>query len=379
LALLRIAYLTSPFLVLRLGGITLSDYLFAIAFIFALLQTQHQRFKSKIVLKFHLPILLIFVAAGLSVAMNENRLDGLITLIKFFILLIAIPTTSTIFCRSFSDFQSLLSSYMFGLIIFSGFTIISRIISFGLLTPATLQRSSGLAEHVTDAGGICTISLVACLILFNSKIRFLKGLILIIALFALGSTGSISGYISSLVGFLLYVMNQSGIRKGINKFKLPFLGVIAAYILNRYLDVQSRFEHATSGRYDTAGSRLENWIATVQYSTKNASNFFFGRGLHPKDNIITAPTGELLAPHNIILESLSAAGIFFAIGILIYLIQIIKLSLKPKQSYNLTPLLAASFIFAMTSPLMYSRYIWLPFLLALQQSLLNEQAERENA
>jgi hypothetical protein len=30
-------------------------------------------------------------------------------------------------------------------------------------------------------------------------------------------------------------------------------------------------------------------------------------------------------------------------------------------------------VFALTSPLMYSRYIWLPFLLSLQQTIINQE------
>jgi len=377
-ALLKLAFFTSPLLLFRIGGITLSDYLFVLAFVLSLLENRQQYFKSQIRLKLLLPTLLIFSAASFSVVVNTNRLDGLITLLKFFVLLIAIPKTCKVFCQSLIDFQSLLRAYMFGLIFFSSFTFLSRIVNYGLFTPTTIHRSVGLAEHVTDAGGICTISLIALLIFFETKYRFTKSLLVIIALSALGTTGSLSGYIASLVGFVFYIV--MGIKNGnrLQIMQLPLLGLIVAYFLNRYLDIESRIQHATTGRYDTASSRLENWVASIQSSTENLSNFIFGRGLHPKDNVIISPNGELLAPHNILLECLSAAGIFFAIGIFIYLVQVTKFSVKFDTPYNFVPLLAASSVFAMTSPLMYSRYIWLPFLLSLQHSLLAEKQKQLN-
>lgn len=377
-ALLRLAFFTSPFLLFRIGGITISDYLFLVAFVLSLLQNRQQYFRSQILPKLLLPTLVIFSAASLSVVVNGNRLDGMITLLKFFVLLIAIPRTCKIFCQSLIEFQSLLRTYMFGLIFFSSFIFFSRIVNYGLFTPTTLYRSVGLAEHVTDAGGICTISLVAHLIFFQPKYRLTKSLFVIIALFALGSTGSLSGYIASLVGFVFYIAIEIRTGNRLQILQLPLLGLIVAYFLNRYLAIESRIQHATTGRYDTASSRFENWAATIQSSTENLSNFIFGRGLHPKDNVIISTNGELLAPHNILLESLSAAGIFFALGILIYLVQVAKFSVRFDTPYNFVPLLAASSVFAMTSPLMYSRYIWLPFLLALQHSVLAEKQKQLN-
>jgi hypothetical protein len=257
--------------------------------------------------------------------------------------------------------------------------MVSRIAEFGISTSVAVERSRGLAEHVTDAGGICAISFIACLTFLKPKFRFVKALILTITLFALGSTGSISGLIASLVGYLLYLIYQNAKSARFQRFQLFFFGLVAIFALNRYLSISSRFKHATSGRYDTAATRIENWTSTLSIATDSLKNLLFGRGLHPKDNVVITSTGELLGPHNFILEGLSAGGIFFSIGLLIYLIQILALSYKQKIPNNFIPLLGSSLIFAMTSPLMYSRYIWLPFLLALQQALLNERLGRRNA
>lgn len=371
----KISFLLSPFLVLRVGGITLSDYLFLLAFVLTFFQSKELPKESKVLSQLYFPLILIFVFASISTFVNPDKIQSSVTLAKFGILLILIPWTSRKLCTSEGKFSKLVNIYLTGLVFFSVYIIFDRFRTFGLSSSIVGARESGLAEHVTDAGGICTISVLSCLVFISQEKRLLKLATTLVCIFALTLTGSLSGYIATLLGSLVFIYreNHSIFSKKNSIYFLSVGGFIL--ILNQIFEISGRITHATTGRYDTASSRVENWKLVVTTSSENLSTFLFGNGLNPKNNVLLASTGELLAPHNIILECLAAGGIMFAIGIFMFLTQIFTGALSRKTSYDFFPLLVSSFIFAMTSPLMYSRYIWLPFLLAHQASTLVENRD----
>jgi hypothetical protein len=371
-SIFKIAFLLSPFLVLRIAGITLSDYLFMLAFVLTFLQAKARHAGSKILSKLYFPLILIFLFASISTFVNPDKVQSSITVAKFIILIILIPWTSRILCTSKDKLDGLVKSYLVGLVFFSIYINFDRLRNFGPSTSIAGARESGLAQHVTDAGGICTISVLSCLVFISQEKRFLKLAATLICVLALIFTGSISGYIATLIGSLVFVYRNN--RTFVSKKNLIYLSSMSVFlfIIERNFEISGRISHATSGRYDTASSRVENWRIAIDSSSDNLSTFLFGNGLHPKNNVLLASTGELLAPHNILLECLSAGGVFFAIGIFMFLAQILIGTFKVRSGYDFLPLLVASFTFAMTSPLMYSRFIWLPFLLALQNSVLLE-------
>lgn len=369
---LKLAFLTSPILVLRVGGITLSDYLFFFAFIIVLLRSKSTLSKSNIASKFYLPNVLIFASASLSMIVNPEKSDSFITFIKFIVLLILIPWTLRKLCLQKEDLYELLKFYCSGLLIFSTYIIIMRIQKYGFSPSIATTREKGLAEHITDAGGICSISILVCLILIKKIPNFFMTMILTITLIALVFTGSVSGYIASIIGVVTFFY-RNNLRKVTFKnlsFGLMFsVGIVA---LSKFFDISNRINDVKSGRYNTSESRIENWRVTLESTFENLTTFFFGLGLNPGHTFLSE-SGELLGPHNMLLQYLSAAGVFFAIGISIYLIQIFKLSFSNTSLFDFFPLLITSLVFALTSPLMYSRYIWLPFLLSLQQSIINQE------
>lgn len=371
-SIFKVSFFLSPFLVLRIGGITLSDYLFLVAFVFTFFRSKTLRTESKVLSQFYLPLILIFVFASISTFVNPDKIQSSVTLAKFFILIILIPWTSRKLCASEEKFGNLVNYYLSGLVFFSVYIIFDRFRTFGLTPSIVGARESGLAEHVTDAGGICTISVLSCLVFISQDKRLLKLTTTLICIFALTLTGSLSGYIATLIGSLVFVYRQK--HSFVSKKNSIYFASITGFILilNEIFEISSRITHATTGRYDTASSRFENWKLVVTSSSENLSTFLFGNGLNPKNNVLLASTGEQLAPHNIILECLSAGGIMFAIGIFMFLAQILVTSFRLSTGYDFFPLLVSSFMFAMTSPLMYSRYIWLPFLLALHASILME-------
>ena len=370
---LKLAFLTSPILVLRVGGITLSDYLFFFAFIIVLMRSKSTLSKSNIATKFYLPNVLIFASASLSMIVNPEKSDSFVTLIKFVILLIFIPWTLRILCLQKEDLYELLKFYCSGLLIFSIYIIIMRIQKYGFSPSIATTREKGLAEHITDAGGICSISILVCLILIKKIPNFFMTMILAIMLIALVFTGSVSGYIASIIGVVTFFYRNSLRKVTLKDFSFGLMLSVGIVALNKFFDISNRINYATSGRYNTSESRIENWRVTLESTFENLTTLFFGLGLNPKNNTFLSESGEVLGPHNILLQCLSAAGVFFAIGISIYLIQIFKLSFSNTSLFDFFPLLITSLVFALTSPLMYSRYIWLPFLLSLQKSIINQE------
>ena len=374
---LKLAFLTSPILVLRVGGITLSDYLFFFAFILVLLCSKSTLSNSNIASRFYLPKVLIFASASLSMIVNPEKSDSFVTLIKFIVLLIFIPWTLRKLCSQKEDLYELLKFYCIGLLIFSIYIIIARTQKYGFSPSIATTREKGLAEHVTDAGGICSISILTCLILIRKIPKFYKTIILIITLIALIFTGSVSGYVASIIGIATFFyrnIQRKITMKNLGVGLILSFGIVA---LSNFFDISNRINLATSGRYDTSQSRIENWKVTLEATIENLTTLFFGHGLNPKNNTFLSASGEVLGPHNIFLQCLSAAGVFFAIGITIYLIQILKFSFSNNSLFDFFPLLITSLVFALTSPLMYSRYIWLPFLLSLQQSTIKEEKKIE--
>jgi len=370
---LKLAFLFSPVLILRVGGITLSDYLFVFAFIIVLIRSKSLLPKSQLTHKFYLPNVLIFVSASLSMLVNPDKSDSLITLIKFIVLLIFIPWTIRKLCFQKKDFHELLKFYCAGLLFFSTYTVYMRIQKYGFSPSITETREKSLAEHVTDAGGICSISFLACLIFMKQIPILFKLIVWTLTCIALIFTGSVSGYMASFIGIIVYIYRNNSRAFKMKNLIFGLMIGIGLFAINKFFNISNRINHATSGRYDTSESRIENWRVTLESSFESLKTLFFGRGLNPKNNTFLSNAGEILGPHNIFLQCLSAAGVFFAIGVSIYLFQILKVSISNTSTFDFYPLLVTSLVFSLTSPLMYSRYIWLPFLLALHQSLINEK------
>lgn len=368
----KVAFIFSPILVLRIAEITLSDYLFLLAFVMSFFQSRSIHINSKILRQLYFPLILIFAFASMSTIANPDKFQSSITLGKFFILLILMPWTFRKLCVAERQFDTLVNYYLSGMIFFSIHIIFDRYRTFGISAPILSAREFGFAEHVTNAGGICTISVLSCLIFLDRRKRLLRLTLTTISLFALVLTGSLSGYIATLAGLLVYFYRENG--SFISKKNLISVSslLVFLFILNDAFRISERISHATTGRYDTASSRLENWKLVITSSYKDLPTFLFGNGLNPQNNLVVVSTGELLGPHNIILQCLSAGGVVFAIGIFMFLFQILVIAFRNRTSLDFLPLLVSSFMFAMTSPLMYSRYVWLPFLLALHHSILVE-------
>lgn len=141
---------------------------------------------------------------------------------------------------------------------------------------------------------------------------------------------------------------------------------LVALYLSKYQLVE-RIRHATLGRYDTFSSRILNWKASFEYFFFDLKSFLIGHGLNYESNVIFSSDGQSLAPHNMFLMAMTAGGIFLLFSLSAFMVYAILQTSKSRVFLNLDflPVLASGLSFAMTSPLFYTRYIWLPIIISL--------------
>lgn len=359
---------TSPFLSIRVNIFTLSDYLLFGSF--ALTIFQFKKIPSKlrltspyiIVIGFCLSLLSLF-----SALINPDPIGSLLVASRFLFLTVLLPWTLISNFDSPGLWHLPFKILRFGILCFS-LSVIYSAYGSGLAF-SSLSRNYGLAEHPTDAGGFLALGSVlwfCALVQKNTLPKFLGYSLILIGLIL---TGSISAIISTIIGSTIALAiiwktkpsSKSSLKFGI----LIILGIVLIYA-NDVFNIKQRFNNATTGRYDTVASRFQNYSESINAITVDLPGLIFGSGLSQKNAIVQSQVAYSFAPHNYILQMLFQGGLLFTLLVLIYQISTLRNSWKsvPFVMIQLNATMASQVFFALTSPVMFSRYLWFPFVLA---------------
>jgi hypothetical protein len=247
---------------------------------------------------------------------------------------------------------------------------LSQIVSHNVGSKTTelglIYRSQGLAQHVTDAGGICTLACIyfLCSLMHKNWIVF-KLFLLFLSLLGLIYSGSVSGYLATAIGFMV-VFAQSGKTYSLTKTFYLVFTLFLIWMIQRFnlFDIIGRVHHASFGQYNTFSRRWDNISLALTEIFHSFKIFFLGVGLDQDSGLFLNRDGNFLEVHNIFIQAFFQGGLFFVIGFSTFWVKAFQSLDKISFHFKmiLRPMLVAAFVFGLTSPLMYSRYIWMPVL-----------------
>lgn len=359
--------ITAPLLAIRFFSITISDFLFIAAFLVSFFF--HIERNRSLRDNYLLPLILITIGIISSSYVSDYKLQSFLVGLKLLIVLYILPVTILNSFQIGFSIDKLNVFLSIGYLLFSLSVIVEKFLHISVGSNES-DRYMGLAQHVTDAGGISACGLALTLSLVSTrhmtKLRSFQIALFPLLLVSLLLSGSVSGYISAGISLLSILFSYSRIKFR-SKIQITVIATIVLVYLSKYhfYDPISRISKATTGRYDTASSRISNWKSSWDSITGSLSNFLLGHGLDLESGKVTNRFGEILSPHNLILQVWLQGGTILMIGIVWMIIKSLKVvkTLAADFGLNYFPWWICSVTFSMTSPLMFTRYIWLPILI----------------
>ncbi len=359
---------TSPLLSLRIESFTLSDFLFVASFLLTVLQYKGKASGNSVIHTYIVAIgLLIILVSLFSALLNPDPAGSLLVILRFAFLTIFLPWTLI------TNFQSSAQSSFPINILQSGILFFSLSVIFGAYESgqaiSSVNRNFGLAEHPTDAGGFLSLGSVLwfCSLIQRTTMLKLFGFISINVGILL--TGSISAILSTSFGILIALLlySRESLRKK-SALRIGIISVFAAFILysRNVFSIKQRIQGATTGRYDTVSSRFQNYSESVGAIFTDLPHLIFGHGLSQSQAIVQSQVAYSYAPHNYILQMLYQGGLFFTILVLAYQLSALRNLTKSAgfMRNQLISVMASQVFFALTSPVMFTRYLWFPFIFA---------------
>lgn len=362
-----------PFMSFRIGTTTLSDILLLIAIFLCVpsLMKNHSRRQISIT---SVAYFFVFMGGLLSSFVADEPANSALALFKLFIMIYGYTILIRHHLFLGSSTNSFLNAYL------SGATIFSLQYIFGYYTifqEQNFSRFNGLSDHVTNAAGCILIGVAINLNdVLKRKFRPFNLILQLLLLWALILTGSISSFIAFT--FTLFVAAMSHRSAKLRSLILVCATLLVAFFLVQktgLYDFVERFRSTTSGRYNTSQSRIFNWRSSFDGITISFRRLLLGVGLDKDSGLVQSRNYEILQIHNSLLQSLYQGGLIITVGILVLISR--ALSLARQLLFSNTRILlypcTSALIFSMTSPLMNSRYIWFPFLIALSNHETTDQ------
>jgi O-antigen/teichoic acid export membrane protein/O-antigen ligase len=269
-------------------------------------------------------------------------------------------------------------------------------------TDPVYGRSTGFTAQPNDLGGLCAIAFVPAVMLtvrkrLSPSRRLLAYLVLLLVMAGLVLSGSVGAMIAALVAVFVWFALQPSPRQSL----LPFFVIVAAVLaLTAVQSIRgdptplARFHHVTEAApgYAGAGS-LQSRIATYRVAeTAIKRDPFLGVGLDLVS--VTKPFGVVSYEydiHNLVVGTWYKAGLFGLIGMLMAVFAVFRvgwmdiLDSRTDGEEAVVAALLSSFVafvvFAMSAPVLFSRYGWIPaaLLLASRAVQLHEPALRRRA
>ena len=261
-------------------------------------------------------------------------------------------------------------------------------------THTTYGRSTGFTAQPNDLGGLCAIAFVPAVMLtvrqgLSPPRRLLAYIGVLVVMAGLVLSGSVGAMIAALVAVFVWF----ALRRNSRRSLLPFFVIIAAGLaLTAVQSIRGdptpleRFQHVTEPRGEAGAGSLESRIATYRVATTAIKRDpFLGVGLDLVS--VTKPFGVVSYEydvHNLVIGTWYKAGLFGLIGMLMAVFAVFRvgwtaiLDSRTDSEEMMGAALLSSFVafvaFAMSGPVLFSRYGWIPaaLLLALRAVQLRE-------
>jgi O-antigen ligase len=245
------------------------------------------------------------------------------------------------------------------------------------------SRAIGLSNQPNLAGISFALGIVIAVgLIFELGLRrhWYLGVCLVTLATALLLVASLGGMASILVGLLVLFIARGVPLKTVGAV---VLSLAAAYLLvfgvidrGSHLDPITRIEKTTNANAGSGGGTLELRIHTWQAAWNGIEQKpITGHGLDQATLAVywDANLYVYYAPHNLILLYWYGGGIFLLVGMFIMMGSSVSRVLSGRRRGQwhdpmkdiVLAAMAADFLFAMQSPELVDRWLWIPFLLAL--------------
>jgi O-antigen ligase len=268
-------------------------------------------------------------------------------------------------------------------------------------THMVFGRSTGFTGQPNDLGGVCAIAFVPAVMLtvrrgLPPSRRLLAYVPLLLVTGGLVLSGSVGAMLAAAVAIFVWFALQRSSRRTLLPFAVMIAAVLALTAVQSIRGAATpleRLNRVTSGpeaQGGTGGGSLDSRIATYRVAaTAIKRDPFIGVGLDLRS--VTKPFGVedyQYDVHNLVLGTWYKAGLLGLVGMLLAMFAVVKVgwrALLGARSDGDEVMLAAllssvvGFVaFAMSEPVLFSRYGWMPaaLLLALRAIQLREP-ERE--
>jgi len=240
---------------------------------------------------------------------------------------------------------------------------------------AVYGRAPGLTQHVNDQGGMLAVALA----LSSSRLIYRRPGRLVIDLLTVSMcgvglvlSGSVTGMLAALAGIAALLVRNASPRTILYGMAVVIMSYVAGTLLQSYspgghgvspLERLSLTTGAQGNDQNTLASRLESdrvgldWISASPY---------FGRGLDPAVGL----TDRKLPVHNFVLLIWAEGGLLLLAAAVIVVAKAGRIAISCGPALDplregLGASLVASLTYAMTAPVSYQRYFWLPVILLL--------------
>lgn len=216
------------------------------------------------------------------------------------------------------------------------FYFIASCLSFFIslnLSPEDVQRDVGRFEGTQGMNSIgyghngTTLSLMATILFFSYKDRFLLRLLYVVAfcagLFTIYLAGSRGPLVALIVCLLLYSMINKGVFRGlmiITAITLPFI-----FFFEQIIEIMGQFGSVFIDRVLLA--LYEGQTAGRDSIYRDALNDFFGSPIWGSGFVLSTGRSGGTYPHNLLLESLMATGIMGGMFFFIWFFKAVRVSL----------------------------------------------------
>lgn len=325
-------------------------------------------------------VLLALIAGGgaLSGLRAQSVSSTLAVVVRLVLVVLVLPWIMRLVLRERRHLRSALTAFVAGCGLSGSGTLLQ--FAFGeTIIPNTgvtnAGRFAGLTQNVSDTGGICCVGVVGAIALLatstSRRSRVVPLLALVGAVFGLVLSGSVSGLLSTAIGFV--VLTATGVLRprAVLGSLVTFGAVLALSIviqtesgaLNPVQRILQTTGQSADDRYNTAGSRLSTYTEALR---KFFENPIIGSGLDPNSTIADG----IYPAHNLFLAAAFEGGVLLAIGVLLAVLRafrggVLQGSRGDPALTTAVALVLTELVFAMTAPSLYNRYLWIPVALLI--------------
>ena len=373
----------------RAAGLTLGDILLGLSLIPALVSRAVRPRKEAPIGNVTVAVALLLVVGGaISTSTAIIPIESLAVLARLLFLALVLPWQATYLLATAPDLRRAVTWFAAGGAVCGFGTLIQAQFGAGVIPGAELTtagRYTGFAQHVSDTGGITSISIVLSIGLLLTATRALQRILAILFLVGGGIglilSGSVSGMIAVLVGLTVLVVGGA--------MKIRYLA-LTAVVASLVFYVAAAIQSATTGALNplqrflqTIGVTADGQYSTTEIRSETYQVALAAVGRHPfvgagLDNTSSIVDGVFPA-HNLLLAATYQGGVLLLAGIVIAIARPFAGRWIPRARTATTVFLlggaASAFVFAMTAPSMYNRYFWLPIVFVMVAKSLTIRGE----